>query len=38
MSFAKLVASDAGSARYTLKAPGELNPDREYYWHVRAQR
>jgi hypothetical protein len=39
MSFAKLISrtSDAGLARYTLQAPGELNPDREYYWHVRAQ-
>lgn len=39
MSFAKLISrtSDAGAARYTLKAPGELNPDREYYWHVRAK-
>ena len=39
MSFAKLISrtSDAGSARYTLQAPGELNPDREYYWHVRAK-
>jgi hypothetical protein len=39
MSFAKLISRtrDAGSARYTLQAPGELNPDREYYWHVRAQ-
>jgi hypothetical protein len=39
MSFAKLISrtSDAGSARYTLKAPGELNPDREYFWHVRAK-
>src|ERR1044071_5593528 len=39
MSFAKLISrtSDAGLARYTLKSPGELNPDREYYWHVRAQ-
>jgi hypothetical protein len=39
MSFTKLISrtSDAGSARYTLKAPGELNPDREYYWHVRAK-
>ena len=39
MSFAKLISrtSDAGSARFTLKAPGELNPDREYYWHVRAK-
>jgi hypothetical protein len=39
MSFAKLISrtSDAGAARYTLRAPGELNPDREYYWHVRAK-
>jgi hypothetical protein len=39
MSFAKLISrtGDAGSARYTLKAPGELNPDRQYYWRVRAQ-
>jgi hypothetical protein len=39
MSFTKLLSrtSDAGSARYTLKSPGELNPDREYYWHVRAK-
>jgi hypothetical protein len=39
MSFAKLISrtTDAGLARYTLKAPGELNPDREYYWHVRAK-
>src|SRR5262249_33636681 len=39
MSFAKLISrtSDAGSARYALKTPGELNPDREYYWHVRAK-
>jgi hypothetical protein len=39
MSFAKLISrtSDAGSARYTLKAPGELNPDREYFWHVRGK-
>jgi hypothetical protein len=39
MSFAKLISrtGDAGSARYTLKSPGELNPDREYYWHVRAK-
>jgi hypothetical protein len=39
MSFAKLNSrtKDAGRARYTLKAPGELNPDREYYWHVRAK-
>jgi hypothetical protein len=39
MSFAKLISrtSDAGLARYTLKSPGELNPDRQYYWHVRAK-
>lgn len=39
MSFAKLISrtSDAGSARLALLAPGELNPDREYYWHVRAK-
>ena len=39
MSFARLISktSDAGAARYTLAAPGELNPDREYYWHVRAK-
>jgi len=39
MSFAKLISrtSDAGSARYTLKAPGELNPNHKYYWHVRAK-
>jgi hypothetical protein len=39
MSFAKLGSrtEDAGLARYTLKSPGELNPDREYYWHVRAK-
>jgi len=29
--------SDAGAARFTLEAPGELNPDRQYYWHVRAK-
>jgi hypothetical protein len=39
MSFAKLISrtSDAGSTRYRLKAPGELNPNCEYYWHVRAK-
>lgn len=39
MSFAKLISrtSDAGLARYTLKAPGELNPDSEYFWRVRAK-
>jgi hypothetical protein len=39
MSFAKLISrtADAGQARYTLPGPGLLNPDRTYYWHVRAQ-
>jgi hypothetical protein len=39
MSFAKLISrtSDAGQARYTLPAPGSLNPDTEYFWHVRAR-
>jgi hypothetical protein len=39
MSFAKLISrtSDAGQARYTLQSPGGLNPDRQYYWHVRAK-
>lgn len=39
MSFAKLISrtSDAGSARYVLKTPGELNPDTKYFWHVRAK-
>ena len=39
MSFAKLISrtSDAGWLDSLLKAPGELNPDREYYWHVRAK-
>ena len=39
MSFARLISrtAGAGSARYALKSPGELNPDQEYYWHVRAK-
>ena len=39
MSFAKLISrtADAGQARYTLPGPGLLNPDTQYYWHVRAQ-
>jgi hypothetical protein len=39
MSFAKLISrtADAGQARFTLATPGQLNPDREYYWRVRAQ-
>lgn len=39
MSFAKLISrtADSGQARFTLAAPGQLNPDREYFWRVRAQ-
>lgn len=39
MSFARLISrtADAGKPRYTLPAPGLLNPDRTYYWHVRAK-
>lgn len=39
MSFAKLISrtADAGQPRFTLAAPGQLNPDRLYYWRVRAQ-
>ncbi|MFI5459445.1 MAG: hypothetical protein ACHRXM_28810 [Isosphaerales bacterium] len=39
MSFAKLISrtADAGQSRYTLPAPGLLNPDREYFWRIRAQ-
>jgi hypothetical protein len=39
MTFAKLISRtrDAGSAQYTLRAPGELNPDTRYFWHVRAK-
>jgi hypothetical protein len=39
MSFAKLISrtADAGQARYALAGPGLLNPNREYYWHVRAR-
>src|SRR5262249_43501766 len=39
MSFAKLISrtADAGQPRYTLPAPGLLNPDTEYFWHVRAR-
>jgi hypothetical protein len=39
MSFAKLISRtpDKGQARYSLPGPGLLNPDRPYYWHVRAQ-
>ena len=39
MSFTRLISrtADAGKARYTLPEPGLLNPDRTYYWHVRAK-
>jgi hypothetical protein len=39
MSFAKLISrtADAGRPRYTLPEPGLLNPDREYFWRVRAR-
>ncbi len=39
MSFAKLISRtrDAGAARYTVPAPGLLNPDTTYFWHVRAK-
>jgi hypothetical protein len=39
MSVAKLISrtADAGQARYTLPAPGLLNPDTKYFWHVRAR-
>ena len=39
MSFAKLISrtADAGKARYALPSPGLLNPDRPYYWRVRAR-
>jgi hypothetical protein len=39
MSFAKLISrtADAGQARYALPAPGLLNPDTQYFWHVRAR-
>ena len=39
MTFAKLISRtvDAGQPRYTLAGPGQLNPDRKYFWHVRAQ-
>ncbi len=37
MDFYKLVSrtADSGKARYTLRQPGLLTPDRKYYWHVR---
>jgi len=39
MSFAKLISrtADAGHTHYTLPAAGLLNPDTEYFWHVRAK-
>ena len=39
MSFAKLISrtADAGHPRYTLPASGLLNPETEYFWHVRAR-
>ncbi|HVX11453.1 MAG TPA: hypothetical protein VHC22_09750 [Pirellulales bacterium] len=39
MSFAKLISrtADVGQSRYTLPGPGLLNPDTEYFWHVRAK-
>lgn len=39
MSFAKLISrtADTGEARFTLPAPGSLNPDCTYFWRVRAQ-
>ena len=39
MNFYKIVSRtpDRGKAQYTLPEPGLLNPDRPYYWHVRAK-
>jgi hypothetical protein len=39
MNFAKLISrtADAGRTRYTLPGRGLLNPDTEYFWHVRAR-
>jgi hypothetical protein len=39
MSFARLISrtNDAGQPRFTLAEPGQLNPDREYFWRVRAR-
>lgn len=39
MSFAKLISrtADAGKPQFTLSEPGQLNPDSEYFWRVRAQ-
>ena len=39
MSFTRLISrtADAGQARWTLAVPGLLNPDRPYYWRVRAK-
>ncbi len=39
MSFAKLISrtADAGQPRFAVAAPGQLNPDQQYFWHARAQ-
>lgn len=39
MSFAKLISrtADAGQPRFSVDAPGLLNPDQVYFWRVRAQ-
>lgn len=39
MNFYKLVSrtADKGQAQFTLPYPGLLNPDKVYYWHVRAK-
>ena len=39
MTFAKLISrtADSGLARYALPAPGLLNPETKYFWHVRAR-
>jgi hypothetical protein len=39
MSFTRLISrtADAGKSRYALSGPGLLNPDRIYYWRVRAK-
>jgi len=39
MSFAKLISrtADRGHDRYALPGPGLLNPDTEYFWHIRAK-
>ena len=39
MTFAKLISrtADASQAQYALGAPGQLNSEVTYYWHVRAR-